>query len=305
VWKYILGRILQAVPTLVGVSLISFVAMRALGDPAHLVLGDAATAEAIAQYRHEQGLDLPLYLQYAHFIGKALHGDLGYSYRYRSPVFPLLLERLPATITLGLSALGLAILAGVPAGTLAALRRGRRSDAVIRAFGLVGQAVPGFFLALLLIIFFAVQLRWLPTGGTGGWKHLILPSVSLGVLLMAIILRFTRSSLLDALTQDYMRTARSKGLPELLAVFRHAFPNVLIPLITLIALQTSVIFSGAVVTETIFGWPGVGRLVVEAVQGRDFPLLQAVLMFISGAVVLVNLVVDVSYIFLDPRVRYR
>jgi ABC-type dipeptide/oligopeptide/nickel transport system permease component len=165
--------------------------------------------------------------------------------------------------------------------------------------------VPGFFLALLLIIFFAVQLRWLPTGGTGGWKHLILPSVSLGVLLMAIILRFTRSSLLDALTQDYMRTARSKGLPELLAVFRHAFPNVLIPLITLIALQTSVIFSGAVVTETIFGWPGVGRLVVEAVQGRDFPLLQAVLMFISGAVVLVNLVVDVSYIFLDPRVRYR
>lgn len=303
-WKYILGRILQTIPTLIGVSVISFVAMRALGDPAHLVLGDAATPEAMAQYRQEHGLDLPLHRQYVNFVSQAFRGDLGYSYRYRSPVFPLLMERLPATITLGLSALGLAVLLGVPAGTLAALRRGRRGDAVIRAFALVGQAVPGFFLALLLIIVFAVQLRWFPTGGTGDLRHLVLPSVSLGVLLMAIIVRFTRSSLLDALTQDYMRTARSKGLPELTTVFRHAFPNILIPLLTLIALQTSVIFSGAVVTETIFGWPGVGRLVVEAVQGRDFPLLQAILMFISGVVVLVNLVVDVSYIFLDPRVRY-
>lgn len=303
--RYLISRIVQAVPTLIGVSMIAFVAMRALGDPAGLVLGDAATPQAIAQYRHEQGLDQPLHIQYFNFIGKALQGDLGYSYRYRSPVFPLLLERVPATLTLGLAALGLAIAVGVPAGTFAALRRGRRSDAVIRLFALVGQAIPGFFLGLLLIIVFAVQLRWLPTGGSGDWRHLVMPSVSLGGMLMAIIVRFTRSSLLDTLAQDYMRTARSKGLEERIVIVRHAFRNVLIPLVTVIALQTSVIFSGAVVTETIFGWPGVGRLAVEAVQGRDFPLLQAIVLFISAAVVFVNLCVDLSYAFLDPRVRFQ
>lgn len=303
--RYVIGRLIQAIPTLIGVSIIAFIAMRALGDPAILVLGEAATPEAIAQYRHEQGLDQPLHVQYINFVGKALGGDLGYSYRYRSPVFPLLMERLPATLTLGLSALSLAILIGVPAGTFAALRRGRRSDAIIRAFALVGQAIPGFFLGLLLIIIFAVQLRWLPTGGSGDWKHLVMPAVSLGVMLMAIIVRFTRSSLLDALRQDYLRTARSKGLAERIVITRHAFRNVLIPLVTVIALQTSVIFSGAVVTETIFGWPGVGRLAVEAVQGRDFPLIQAIVLFISGSVVLVNLCVDISYAFLDPRVRFQ
>lgn len=303
--RYVIGRLIQAIPTLIGVSIIAFIAMRALGDPAILVLGEAATPEAIAQYRHEQGLDQPLHVQYINFVGKALGGDLGYSYRYRSPVFPLLMERLPATLTLGLSALSLAILIGVPAGTFAALRRGRRSDAIIRAFALVGQAIPGFFLGLLLIIIFAVQLRWLPTGGSGDWKHLVMPAVSLGVMLMAIIVRFTRSSLLDALRQYYLRTARSKGLAERIVITRHAFRNVLIPLVTVIALQTSVIFSGAVVTETIFGWPGVGRLAVEAVQGRDFPLIQAIVLFISGSVVLVNLCVDISYAFLDPRVRFQ
>jgi peptide/nickel transport system permease protein len=303
--RYAFGRIAQVIPTLVGVSIIAFVAMRALGDPAHLVLGDMATSEAIAQYRKEQGLDQPPHIQYVKFVRNAVRGDLGYSYRYRTPVLSLLLEPLPATIQLGLAALGLATATGVPLGALAALRRGRRSDVVIRALALGGQAIPGFFLALLLIIIFAVQLRVLPTGGTGTWRHLVLPSVALGAVLMALIVRFTRSEMLDALGQDYMRTARSKGVPERVAIFRHAFRNVLIPLVTVIALQASVIFSGAVVTETIFGWPGVGRLAVEAVQGRDFPLMQATVLFISGVVVCINLCVDVSYAFLDPRVRYR
>jgi ABC-type dipeptide/oligopeptide/nickel transport system permease component len=165
--------------------------------------------------------------------------------------------------------------------------------------------VPGFFLGLVLIIVFAVNLGWLPTGGTGDWRHLVLPSISLSAFLMALIMRFTRSSLLEVLGQDYIRTARAKGLSERDATVRHAMRNTLIPLVTVIALQAGVLFSGAVVTETVFGWPGVGRLAVEAVQGRDFPLIQATVLFMSGAVVLINLLVDISYVFLDPRVRYR
>ncbi len=303
--RYILGRIVQVIPTLVGVSVIAFVVMRMLGDPAHLVLGENATPQAIAEYRREQGLDQPLYVQYARFMANALQGDFGYSFRYRTPVFPLLLERLPATMALGLCALGLAVVLGVPLGILAALRRGRWGDELIRGVALVGQAVPGFFLGLVLIIVFAVNLGWLPTGGTGDWRHLVLPSVSLSAFLMALIARFTRSSLLDVLGQDYIRTARAKGLSDRTATMRHAMRNTLIPLVTVIALQAGVLFSGAVVTETVFGWPGVGRLAVEAVQGRDFPLIQATVLFMSGAVVLINLLVDISYAFLDPRVRYQ
>ena len=303
--RYILGRIVQVIPTLIGVSLIAFVAMRMLGDPAHLVLGENATPQAVAEYRREQGLDQPLHLQYVRFLASALQGDFGYSFRYRTPVFPLLLERLPATVMLGLSALGLAVSLGVPLGIVAALRRGRWGDEVIRMVALVGQAVPGFFLGLVLIIVFAVNLGWLPTGGTGDWRHLVLPSISLSAFLMALIMRFTRSSLLEVLGQDYIRTARAKGLSERTATLRHAMRNTLIPLVTVIALQAGVLFSGAVVTETVFGWPGVGRLAVEAVQGRDFPLIQATVLFMSGAVVLINLLVDISYAFLDPRVRYR
>ena len=303
--RYILGRIVQVIPTLIGVSLIAFVAMRMLGDPAHLVLGENATPQALAEYRREQGLDQPLHLQYVRFLASALQGDFGYSFRYRTPVFPLLLERLPATVMLGLSALGLAVAVGVPLGILAALRRGRWGDELIRVVALVGQAVPGFFLGLVLIIVFAVNLGWLPTGGTGDWRHLVLPSISLSAFLMALIMRFTRSSLLEVLGQDYIRTARAKGLSERTATLRHAMRNTLIPLVTVIALQAGVLFSGAVVTETVFGWPGVGRLAVEAVQGRDFPLIQATVLFMSGAVVLINLLVDISYAFLDPRVRYR
>ena len=303
--RYILGRIVQVIPTLIGVSLIAFVAMRMLGDPAHLVLGENATPQAVAEYRREQGLDQPLHLQYVRFLASALQGDFGYSFRYRTPVFPLLLERLPATVMLGLSALGLAVAVGVPLGILAALRRGRWGDELIRVVALVGQAVPGFFLGLVLIIVFAVNLGWLPTGGTGDWRHLVLPSISLSAFLMALIMRFTRSSLLEVLGQDYIRTARAKGLSERTATLRHAMRNTLIPLVTVIALQAGVLFSGAVVTETVFGWPGVGRLAVEAVQGRDFPLIQATVLFMSGAVVLINLLVDISYAFLDPRVRYR
>jgi peptide/nickel transport system permease protein len=204
---------------------------------------------------------------------------------------------------LGATALGLAVVLGIPLGMLAALRRGGTTDRVITFVSQVGQAIPGFFLGLLLIILFAVNLRVLPTGGTGDWRHLVLPGVTLGAFLITLIVRITRSSVIEALGQDYVRTARAKGLTEFTTVSRHVMRNVLIAMVTVVGLQTSVLFSGAVVTETIFGWPGVGRLVAEAVLTRDFPIVRAAVMIIATAVVLVNLVVDLLYGVIDPRIK--
>lgn len=303
--RYFLRRLLQTIPTLIGVSIISFVAMYLIGDPAHLVLGEQATEEAIQQYRHEQGLDRPLYVQYVTFLGDALRGDFGESLRYHLPVSTLILERLPATMLLGLSALALAVAFGCGLGIVSALRYGRPGDNLLRGLALVGQAIPGFYLGLLLVIIFSLKLSWFPTGGTGGLKHLVLPAITLASYLVALLFRFTRSSLLEVLNQDYMRTARAKGLKEGAAIRRHAIRNALIPIITVIGLQSGVVFGGAVITETIFSWPGLGRLIVEAIQARDYPILRAGLLFIAAAVIVVNLLVDLAYGLVDPRVKYR
>ena len=301
--RYALNRLLQMFVTLLGVSVIAFGATSALGDPSYFVLGDNATPEAVAQYREANGLDRPLWEQYAAFVGGLARGDLGQSFHYRQPAIQVVGARLPATVTLGVAALALAVVLGIPLGTLAALRRGGLSDRVITFAAQVGQAIPGFFLGLLLIIVFAVNLRILPTGGTGDWRNLVLPSVTLGAFLVTLIVRITRSSVIDALGQDYVRTARAKGLTEFRTVSRHVMRNVLIAMVTVIGLQTSVLFSGAVVTETIFGWPGVGRLVAEAVFSRDFPVVRAAVMIIASAVVLMNLVVDLLYGLIDPRIK--
>jgi peptide/nickel transport system permease protein len=289
--------------TLLAVSAIAFVATSVLGDPSYFVLGDNATPQAVAQYRAQNGLDRPAWEQYFTFLGGMARGDMGQSFHYRAPAAEVVAARLPATITLGAAALGLAVFIGIPLGTLAALRRGGNTDRAITFVAQVGQAIPGFFLGLLLIIFFAVNLRILPTGGTGDWRNLVLPAVTLGAFLLTLIVRITRSSVIDALGQDYVRTARAKGLREYTTVSRHVMRNVLIAMITVIGLQTSVLFSGAVVTETIFGWPGVGRLVAESVLARDFPIVRAAVMIIASAVVLVNLFVDVLYGFIDPRIK--
>jgi peptide/nickel transport system permease protein len=303
VHRYVLSRLLQMLVTLLAVSLIAFIATSVLGDPSYFVLGDNATPEAVAQYRAANGLDRPAWEQYLTFLGGLVRGDMGQSFHYRAPAAEVVGARLPSTITLGAAALGLAVFVGIPLGTLAALRRGGNTDRVITFVAQVGQAIPGFFLGLLLIIFFAVNLRILPTGGTGDWRHLVLPSVTLGAFLLTLIVRITRSSVIDALGQDYVRTARAKGLREYTTVSRHVMRNVLIAMITVIGLQTSVLFSGAVVTETIFGWPGVGRLVAESVLARDFPVVRAAVMIIASAVVLVNLFVDLLYGFIDPRIK--
>lgn len=302
--RYLVKRLLQAIPTLLGITVITFLVLRLSGDPAYMVLGETATREAVATYRAQHGLDKPLHLQYLQFMRGALTGDFGNSLRYQEPVGRLLLSRLPATVELSLAAILFSLLVGVPVGLLSATRPASAEDFVIRALALLGQAIPGFFLGIVLIMLFSVHLHWFPTGGRGGFQHLVLPTVTLGAFMVALIARFTRSSLRDVLGQDYIRTARAKGLYRRRVILRHAFKNALIPVVTITGLQTAAVFSGAIVTETVFSWPGLGRFMVQAVYGRDFPVVQATVILITGVVVLINLIVDLIYGFVDPRIQY-
>jgi peptide/nickel transport system permease protein len=300
---YILRRVIQLIPTFLGITLITFLVLRPTGDPAAMVLGEMATEESLREYRSQFGLDDPLLVQYGRYMGGIFTGDFGVSLRYREPVGTLLIERLPATLQLGAASLLFAVVIGVPVGVFSALRRGGVLDFVVRTIVLLGQAVPAFYLGILLIMLFSVRLGWLPTGGRGGLTHLILPTVTLGTSLMALIVRFARSAMLDVMRNDYVRTARAKGLSRAGVVLRHALKNALIPLITIIGLQTAVIFSGAIVTETVFSWPGMGRLIVQAIYARDFPVVQTAVLFVAFVVILVNLAVDVLYAVVDPRIR--
>lgn len=302
--RYILRRCLEAIPTLLGVSLITFLLVRVSGDPARFVLGELATAEALAAFRAQHGLDQPLHVQFLRYLTGVLQGDLGNSVRYNQPVTELFLERVPATMELGLTAYGLAVLVGVTAGVIAGVYAGSLADKVIRLFALAGQAAPSFYLGLLLIILVSVEWKMLPTGGRGTLAHLILPAFSLSANLIALIARFTRSAILDVLKQDYVRTARAKGLSGSRVVIRHALRNAMIPLLTVLALQSSVLFSGAVVTETVFSWPGIGRLAVNAINTRDYPIVQGTVLIVTSLVVLINLAVDLSYALLDPTIKY-
>jgi peptide/nickel transport system permease protein len=292
-------------PVLLGISALSFGLLHLTGDPAALLLSPESTAETRAAFRADHGLDDPLHVQYGHFLVSALHGDFGTSLRYGDPALDLYLERLPATLELSACALLLATLLGVPLGVLAAVKRDSTLDALVRGVAVIGQAVPSFYLGLLLIIAFGVGLRMLPTSGREGWDSVILPSVTLASFLLAQTARFTRGSMLDVLRHEYVRTARAKGLAERIVLYRHALKNALIPVVTVIGLQVGTLFGGAVVTETVFAWPGIGRLVVQAVGVRDFPLVQVTVMLTALIFVLVNLVVDVLYAYVDPRIRFR
>lgn len=302
--SYILRRIVQLIPTFIGVTLVTFVVLRMTGDPAMMVLGEMASQEALAAYRAQFGLDQPIHVQYIRFMGDALRGDFGTSLRYSEPVGRLILDRLPATLQLGAASILFAVILGIPIGIFSAVRRSGVLDFVVRSLVLLGQAVPGFYLGILLIIVFAVQLRWFPTGGRGGLEHLVLPTIALGTSLMALIVRFARSAMLDVLRNDYIRTARAKGLHPATVVTRHALKNAMIPLVTVIGLQVAVVFSGAIVTETVFSWPGLGRMIVQAIYARDFPVVQTAVLFVAAVVIGINLIVDIIYAFLDPKIRY-
>jgi peptide/nickel transport system permease protein len=267
------------------------------------MLGPDAQAGDVQQLRRDLGLDLPLGEQYLRYLQGLVRGDLGRSYRFNAPVSGLLLGRYPATLELALSALMVCLAIAIPAGTFSASRRGSSGDRAVSVVTLLGLSVPNFALGPLLILLLSVELGWLPVSGRGGLTHLVLPAATLGAALAAIMTRMVRGSMLEELSSDYVRTARAKGLRERTVLFRHAFPNALIPIITIVGLQFGTLLAGAIVTETIFSWPGVGRLAVQAIQSRDYPLLQGCILTIALSYVLVNLLTDLLYSLVDPRVR--
>ena len=286
-----------------GVSVAVFALVHLSGDPVLLMVSPDAPPDVVTTTRHALGFDRPLYEQFASYLGNALKGDLGVSLRMNRPVTTLILERLPATLHLTVAALVIAVMVAIPAGIVSAVKRGTLMDRLALAGAVAGQAVPIFWLALLLIAFFGVRLRWLPVYGSGSLAHFVLPSVSLSTIIMGRLARLVRSSMLEVLGQDYVRTARAKGVGEWRVLAVHALKNASIPIVTLLGLQFAQLLGGAVVTETIFAWPGIGRLVVEAIFNRDFPVVQGVVLVVSLIFVAVNLLVDLSYAVLDPRIR--
>jgi len=309
----IVSRLLSALPILLIVSLITFAMIHLIpGDPAAAIAGLSATPEQIANIRHDLGLDQPLATQFVRWYANLLHGDLGRSLLLGQPVLEATLFRLPVTIGLSLYALVITLVIGLVTGVLAALRQNTWIDQAAMMFAMIGISLPNFYLGLLMIILFAVDLGWLPSGGYVslwdnplGWlAGMTMPAVSLALLLAGLLARITRSTMLEVLRQDYIRTARAKGLPRRLVVVKHALSNALIPIVTVIGIIVSLLISGSVVTETLFSIPGVGQLLTQAVLNRDYPTVQGGLLIVTALLVLVNIGVDVIYAFLDPRVRY-
>ena len=286
-----------------GVSLVVFGLVHLSGDPVLLMVSSDAPPDVVTATRRALGFDRPLHEQFFSYVTRAAQGDLGVSLRSNRPVATLIRERLPATVELTLAALLIAVAIAVPAGIVSAVRRGSLVDRVAMVGAVAGQAMPIFWLALLLITLFGVHLRWLPVFGRGSLAHLVLPAVSLSTVILGRLARLVRSSMLEVLGQDYVRTARAKGVAETRVLAAHALKNAAIPIVTLLGLQFAQLLGGAVVTETIFAWPGIGRLVVEAIFNRDFPVVQGVVLVVSLIFVTVNLLVDLAYAALDPRVR--
>lgn len=307
-WRYTGRRLLLMLPVLVGVTLLVFlIFFLTPGDPARAVLGaegQGASEEALTQLRQQLGLDRPWYVQYLDFVGKAVQGDLGRSFRGDRPVMPEVLSRFPATLQLTLLSLGLATLIGIPLGVVAAVRRNGWVDYTVMLVALLGVSLPTFWFGIMLMQLFALKWRVLPPSGTGTWQHMILPAVTVGMASVAFIARMTRSSLLDQLREDYIRTARSKGLSERVVVFGHALRNAFVPVLTTLGLQFGGLLGGAVVVETVFSLPGIGRLTVDAIKGRDLPMIQGAILWVALIFSLVNLLVDLGYAALDPRIRY-
>lgn len=310
--KQILTRLALTVPVVwLVVSLVFLLIHLVPGDPIVQMLGDGATTADIATLRHQYGLDLPLWQQYLHYWSGVLHGDLGSSIRLHDTVAHLVAQRYPFTLALAVAALVLVLILALPAGIVAAVRRGRWLDQSLSVTSLFGLSVPGLALGPVLIVVFSIALGWLPvsganSGGANGgieWPYLILPSIAMGVSLAAILTRMVRTAMLEELGQDYIRTARAKGLSETAVVCRHALPNALVPIITVIGLQFGALLAGAIVTETIFSWPGLGRLVVSAISSRDYALVQGCLLSIGLTYVLVNLLTDLVYRWVNPRMR--
>jgi peptide/nickel transport system permease protein len=289
---------------LIGVAAIVFVIVHLTGDPAAVMMPPEATASDLASFRHLHGFDRPLIVQFGAFAAGVLRGDFGDSLRHGEPALGLALERLPASGELALAALAIAVCVAVPTGIMAALKRNSPLDVIARTFALIGQSTPVYWLGIMLILVFAVQLNWLPTGGMGGANHFILPALTLGLFTTAKIMRLTRAAMLDILQSDYLRTARAKGVRPFALVMNHALRNAWLPIVTVVGVELGTLFSQAIITETIFAWPGIGRLAVQAIYDRDYPVVEVVVLIAATVFVVVNLLVDLSYALLDPRIRY-
>jgi len=297
--SFILKRLFHSIFVLIGISVVVFVILHLTGDPAALLMPMDATPEQVAQFRKEMGFTDPLIVQYWRFFKGTLHGDFGLSFRHSQPALDLVLERMPATVQLTFAALVIALVIAIPVGIISAIRRNSILDHVGMTGALLGQSTPVFWLGIMLILIFSVTLQWFPSSGRGGIQNLVLPAVTLGMYSMARTARMMRSSMLEVLGQEYMKTAKAKGLRPGAVILKHA----LIPVVTIVGMELGTLLGGAVITETIFAWPGVGRLAVQAIYNRDYPVVQAAVFILAAIFVLVNLVVDILYTYLDPRVK--
>ena len=314
--RYLFRRFWQSLLVLFGISLIVFILLHLSGDPAVLMMPPDATKEDIDNFRKLMGFNDPLFVtwppwrimadtQYGRFVGGVVRGDFGNSFRHQQPALGLVLERMPATIRLTLAAMGIAVCVAIPVGILSAVKRNTALDHLGMLMALLGQSMPVYWLGIMFILLFAVRLNLLPAFGAGSWKHLVLPAITLGAFSMARIARLTRSGMLEVLGQEYIRTARAKGVRDLTVILKHALKNAAIPVITVIGLDLGTLLGGAVITETIFAWPGVGRLAIQAIANRDYPVVQAAVFVLATIFVLINFLVDVLYSYVDPRVAYK
>jgi ABC-type dipeptide/oligopeptide/nickel transport system permease component len=300
---YIARQIVQLVVVVIGISILSFGILHVIGDPVLLLLPQNAGKEEFERYRHLLGLDRPIYVQYWAFASRAIVGDFGRSWYGDAPAFRLVIERMPPTIYLTFAGLGVALLIAIPLGALAALRRHSFVDTLCTMIATAGQALPLFWLGIMLIIIFAVRLKLLPASGYGTWQHFLMPSLCLGMAFAPITMRLVRSGMIEVLSMDYIKTARSKGVAERRVVWKHAFRNAAIPVITVLGLQFGQLLGGAIITETVFAWPGVASLTVDSIRNQDFPVVQCAVVLLALIIVVVNLIVDIVVGFIDPRIR--
>lgn len=301
--RYVSSRILQAIPALIGVTVIVFLLLQLSGDPASILLPlDASDADRAA-FRRAYGLDQPIPIQYVNYMSQIVRGDFGKSFAYQEPALQVVMRRLPATLELAILASLLANLIAIPAGVFAALHRGKLFDRGLMALMLLGQSVPTFWLGMMLALLVAVQFKLLPVSGRGGWQHLILPTVTLAFWLIALLARVTRSEMLEVLNRDYVRTARAKGLRERKVITAHQLRNALPPIVTVMGLQFGGLLGGAVMTETVFAWPGVGTLILESISKRDYPVVMTGILVVAGLFILINLSLDLLYGYIDPRIK--
>jgi peptide/nickel transport system permease protein len=305
---YILRRLLQTVIVVLGVSFITFGLMYMTGDPVQVLLGNAVdrmTPEQIEEYRVKRGFDRPWIIQYGEFMVHAVQGDFGESYKFFRPAWDVVAERLPATLELASIALIISVVVSLPVGVISATKPNTIIDNIATLGSLLGQSIPNFWLALVLMLVFAVNLEWLPVSGRGDWRNFVMPSITLATFSLAQNMRMTRSTLLEYIHSDFVRTARAKGLKERTIITRHALRNALLPLVTLVGLQVGYLLGGSVIIESIFAWPGVGRLIYQSINNKDFPVVQTGVIIVAISTTMANLLVDIVYAWLDPRIRYK